>query len=131
VCVTISYEKSCSKMLVKLTTAATNPDSPLRRLGHTDSTADVLSPRVSPIQRLERLDNIRHFVERKRQKHFYLGKVWLSSKKYWFTLCVQSVSRSGQAKFAFGVSIIGTSKITSLPQLPLKTMLDLKVVKIN
>jgi len=37
----------------------------------------------------------------------------------------------GRAKFAFGGSILGSSKFTHLPQLPLKTMLDLKVVKID
>jgi hypothetical protein len=37
----------------------------------------------------------------------------------------------GQAKFAYGGSILGSSQYTLLLQLPLKTMLDLKVVKIN
>jgi hypothetical protein len=39
--------------------------------------------------------------------------------------------RFGQAKFAFGGSILGSSQFTPLPQLPLKTMLGLKVVKIE
>jgi len=37
----------------------------------------------------------------------------------------------GQAKFAYGGSILGSSKFTLLPKLPLKTMLSLKVVKID
>jgi len=36
-----------------------------------------------------------------------------------------------QAKFAYGGSILGLSQFTLLPQLPLKTMLNLKVVKID
>jgi len=35
----------------------------------------------------------------------------------------------GQAKFAYDVSILGSSQFTLLPQLPLKTMLSLKVIK--
>jgi len=37
----------------------------------------------------------------------------------------------GQAKFAYGGSILGLSQFTLLPQLPLKIMLQLKVVKID
>jgi len=37
----------------------------------------------------------------------------------------------GQAKFAFGGSVLGASQFTQLPQLPLKTALNLKVVKID
>jgi len=37
----------------------------------------------------------------------------------------------GQAKFADGGSILGSSQCTQLPQLPLKTKLDLKVVEMN
>jgi len=37
----------------------------------------------------------------------------------------------GQAKFANGGSILGSSQFTLMPQLPLKTMLILKVVKID
>jgi len=37
----------------------------------------------------------------------------------------------GQAKFAYGGSIFGTSQFTLLPQLPLKMMINLKVVEIN
>jgi len=36
-----------------------------------------------------------------------------------------------QAKFAYGGSILGMSQFKLLPQLPLKIMLDLKVVKID
>jgi len=36
-----------------------------------------------------------------------------------------------QAKFAYGGWILGSSQFTLLPQLPLKTMLDFKVVKID
>jgi len=37
----------------------------------------------------------------------------------------------GQAKFAYGRSVLGSSQFTLLPQIPLKMMLDLKVVKID
>jgi len=37
----------------------------------------------------------------------------------------------GQAKFSYNGSILGSSQFASLPQLPLKLMLHLKVVKIN
>jgi len=37
----------------------------------------------------------------------------------------------GQAKFADGGSILGSSQFTQIPQLPLKTTLDLQKVKIN
>jgi hypothetical protein len=37
----------------------------------------------------------------------------------------------GQAKFACGGSILGSSQFTLLPQLPQKMMLGLKVVKIK
>jgi len=37
----------------------------------------------------------------------------------------------GQAKFACGGSVLGTSQFTILPELPLKMMLDLVVVKID
>jgi hypothetical protein len=37
----------------------------------------------------------------------------------------------GQAIFAYGGTVLGLSQFTLLPQLPLKTMLDLKVVKID
>jgi len=36
----------------------------------------------------------------------------------------------GQAKFSYGGSILGSTQIALLSQLPLKTKLDLKVVKI-
>ncbi len=36
----------------------------------------------------------------------------------------------GQAKFAYCGSILGSSQFTIMPQLPLKTILNLKVVKI-
>jgi len=39
--------------------------------------------------------------------------------------------RFGQAKFADGGSILGSIQFTLLPQLPLKMMLNLKVVKNN
>jgi len=39
--------------------------------------------------------------------------------------------RFKQAKFAYSGSILGSSQFTLLPQLPLKTMLILKVVKID
>jgi len=37
----------------------------------------------------------------------------------------------GQAKFLDGGSVLGLSQFSMLLQLPLKTMLDLKVVKID
>ncbi len=37
----------------------------------------------------------------------------------------------GQAKIAYGGLILGWSQFTILPQLPLKTMLGIKVVKID
>jgi len=37
----------------------------------------------------------------------------------------------GQAKFADGGLILGSSQFTLLPLLPLKTSLDIKVVKID
>jgi len=39
--------------------------------------------------------------------------------------------RFGQAKFPDGGSVLGSSQFSILPQLPLKTMLGLKVVKID
>jgi len=36
-----------------------------------------------------------------------------------------------QAKFAYGGSVLGSSQFTLLPQQPLKTMLNLKMVKID
>jgi len=41
---------------------------------------------------------------------------------------IQSIS---QAEFAYGGSILGSSQFMILPQVSLKTMLDLKVVKID
>jgi len=38
--------------------------------------------------------------------------------------------RFGHAKFDYDASIFGSSQFTLLPQLPLKTLLGLKVVKI-
>jgi len=40
------------------------------------------------------------------------------------------IHRLGQAKFAYGGLVLGSSQFTILPQLPLKTMLSLKMVKI-
>jgi len=37
----------------------------------------------------------------------------------------------GQAKFAYAGLVLGSSQFNLLPQMPLKTMLDLKVAKIN
>jgi len=39
--------------------------------------------------------------------------------------------RFGQAKFPDGGLVLGSSQFSILPQLPLKTMLGLKVVKID
>jgi len=46
-------------------------------------------------------------------------------------VCSRVFHGFGQAKFAYGGSILGSSQFTLLPQLPLKTMLSLKVVKID
>jgi len=43
----------------------------------------------------------------------------------------RAIHRFGQAKFAFGGLILGLSQFTQLPQMPLKMMLGLKVVKID
>jgi len=40
-----------------------------------------------------------------------------------------NLSLTEQAKLAYGGSVLGSSQFTLLPQLPLKTTLDLKVVK--
>ncbi len=37
----------------------------------------------------------------------------------------------GQAKFSCGGSILGSSQFTLMPQLPLKTMLNTKVIQID
>jgi len=37
----------------------------------------------------------------------------------------------GQAKFAYGGSILGSSQFTLLPQLPTKTISNLKAIKID
>jgi len=52
-------------------------------------------------------------------------------KKGWEPLNYRAFHGIGQAKFAYGVSILGWSQFTLLPQLPLKMMLSLKVVKID
>jgi len=45
--------------------------------------------------------------------------------------CTECFKDLGQANFAYGCSILGLSQFTILPQMPLKTMLSLKVVKID
>jgi len=45
--------------------------------------------------------------------------------------CYKAFHRFGQAKFPEGGLALGSSQFSSLPQLPLKTMLGLKVVKID
>jgi len=47
------------------------------------------------------------------------------------SLCYRVFQGFGQAKFADGGSILGSSQFTQIPQLPLKTTLDLQKVKIN
>jgi len=37
----------------------------------------------------------------------------------------------GQAKFAYGSSILGSNQFSQLTQLPLKTMLSLEVIKFD
>jgi len=66
----------------------------------------------------------------KRQIHFLLTlqlKACTSLKKNSYTV----FHGFGQAKLAYGSSILDWSQFTLLPQLPLQTMLDLKVVKID
>jgi hypothetical protein len=46
-------------------------------------------------------------------------------------MLVQSVSQIWQAKFPNGGLILGSSQFSILPQLPLKMMLNSKVVKID
>ena len=46
-------------------------------------------------------------------------------------LLIHGFHRFGQAKFAYGGSILGSSQYTLLPQLPLKMMLNLSVVQID
>jgi len=48
-----------------------------------------------------------------------------------FSLFYRAFHGFEQAKFAYGGSILGSSQFPLLSQMPLKTMLDLKVVKIN
>jgi len=43
----------------------------------------------------------------------------------------RAFQKFGQAKFPNGGSVLGSSQLSLLPQLPLKTMLGLKVVKID
>jgi len=45
--------------------------------------------------------------------------------------CSRAFQGFGPAKFAYGGSVLGLSQFTLLPQLLIKTMLDLKVVKID
>ncbi len=50
-------------------------DSSVRGFFNYDSSADVLPAGIASRKRLDCLDNSRHFVERKRQKHFHSWKV--------------------------------------------------------
>jgi len=50
--------------------------------------------------------------------------------RFWQT-CYRAFYRFGQAKFPNGGSILGSSQFSILPQLPLKMILCLKVVKID
>jgi len=52
----------------------------------------------------------------------HLFKTWKSYREF---------HRFGQVKFAYGGLILGLSQFTLLLQLPLKMMLNLKVVKFN
>jgi len=67
-------------------------------------------------------------------QEFSVGRKWPASR----TLPTPRLRRFyrtfhgfGQAKFNYSGLILGTSQFTLLPQLPLKTMLHLKVVKID
>ncbi len=45
--------------------------------------------------------------------------------------CYRAFNRFGKAKFPDGGLVLGSSQFSILPQLPLKTMLSLKMVKID
>jgi len=49
----------------------------------------------------------------------------------WLPNINREFHRVGQAKFPNCHSVLGSSQFSKLPQLPLKMMLDLEVVKIN
>jgi len=55
----------------------------------------------------------------------------ISSAFYKHTHTYRAFLRFGQAKFAYDDSILGFGQFAQLHQLPLKMMLDLKVVKID
>jgi len=46
-------------------------------------------------------------------------------------ICYRAFHGLGQAKFAYGGSVLGLNQFTLLPKMPLKMMLDLKAVKID
>jgi hypothetical protein len=51
--------------------------------------------------------------------------------KHLAKLIYRAFHRFGQAKFAYGGLVLGSSQFAPQPQLPLKMMLGLKVVKID
>ena len=56
-------------------------------------------------------------------------QLYLTSIKVELKYLYRAFHRFGQAKFAYGDLVLGSSPFALLPQLPLKTMLGLKVVK--
>jgi len=58
-------------------------------------------------------------LKRQSCKKFFAGKAYRASHGF------------GQAKFAYGISVLGSSQFALLPQLSLKMMHGLKVVKID
>jgi len=50
---------------------------------------------------------------------------------YLYSFLYRAFHRFGQAKFPDGGLVLNSSQFSILPQLPLKTMLSLKVVKFN
>jgi len=89
------------------------------------------------------LDQRKKFVAHERFQYVLLKKfgesdTGVSSWQQTFSKIVPSLKRNcrvfhgfWQTKFAYDGSILGSSQFTLLPQLPLKTMLSLKVVKID
>jgi len=57
--------------------------------------------------------------------------VYIGVKIEIFCYCYRVFHRFGQAKIPDGGSVLGSSQFSILPQLPLKMMLGLKVVKID
>jgi len=69
-------------------------------------------------------------VYSKNNTRFKSGRMWLKKKSFHLTRGSYRVFHGfGQAKFAYGGSILGSSQFTLLPQLTKKTILASKVFK--